>query len=161
LYYQYAGNSNTTLSIYLDADRNPYISNSTLVLEEAVPATGAGSVNHYSNLALPTTNVPPGVYAIYGRISDGIHTRYLYAPELVEILGPPQPPVLGVVGWNTSQLLIGVSGSSGQTMVLETSPDLHTWLPLATNTLTSSSWTYTNIAPHDIGQQFYRTVLLP
>ncbi len=161
LYYQYAGNSNSTLSVYLDADRNPYNTNSALVLEEAVPATGPGSVNHYSNLALPTTNVSPGAYAIYGKISDGVHTRYLYAPELVQILAPPQPPVLGVAGWNGAQLLIGVSGLSGQTMLLESSPDLRNWLPVATNTLTSSNWLYTNNAPHDLAQQFYRAVLLP
>jgi hypothetical protein len=161
LYYQYAGNSNATLSIYLDADFNPYNTNSTLVLQEAAPATGAASVNHYSNLGLSTANLPPGVYAIYGKISDGLHTRYLYAPQLVQILPIPQPPVLGLLELTGAQLVVGVSGASGQTMVLESSPDLLSWLPLATNTFTSANWTYTNSAPRNVAQQFYRALLLP
>jgi hypothetical protein len=161
LYYQYAGKSNATLSIYFDADFNPYNTNSTLVLQEPAPATGAASVSNYSNLSLPTTNVPPGVYAIYGKISDGLHTRYLYAPQLVQILPVPQAPVLGLLALTGAQLVVGVSGASGQTMVLESSPDLLTWLPLATNTLTSASWTYTNNGPQNIAQQFYRALLLP
>jgi hypothetical protein len=160
LYFQYAGASNATLSIYFDTDHNPYNTNSTLVLQEEVPATGAGSVYSYSNLSLTTTNLPPGVYAIYGKISDGTHTRYLYAPESVEILSSP-PLAVGIVEWNGAQLVIGLSGSSGQTLVLQSSPDLRNWLSLATNTLTSGSWTYTNDAPHNASQQFYRTLLLP
>ncbi len=161
LYYQYAGNSNATLSIYFDSDLNPYNTNSTLVLQEPAPATGAASVNHYSNLSVPTTNVPPGLYAIYGKISDGLHTRYLYAPQLVQILPAAQPPVLGLLELTGAQVVIGVSGASGQKMVLESSPDLLSWLPLATNTLTSASWTYTNNAPQNFAQRFFRALLLP
>jgi len=159
LYYQYAGKSNVTLSIYFDTDHNPYNTNSTLILQEQVPATGASAINVYSNLALTTTNVPPGVYAIYGKISDGAHTRYIYAPESVEIFSGP--PVLGLAEVNGAQLVLGVSGSPGQSVVLQSSSDLRNWLPLATNTLTSAGWTYTNSQPHNFGQQFYRALLLP
>jgi hypothetical protein len=126
-----------------------------------VTAMADGIPNSYSNLGLATTNLPSGVYSIYGKISDGTHTRYLYAPESVEIVASQQPPVLGIVEWNGTQLVIGVSGFSGQTIVLQSSPDLRHWLPLGTNTLTSASWTSTNNAPQNFGQQFYRTLLLP
>ena len=160
LYYQYAAQSNASLSVYFSTDLNPYNTNSTFVLQEQVPSTGAGSVNSYTNLALTTTNVPPGVYAIYGKISDGTHTRYLFAPESIEITANPQP-VMGIVELNGTQLVIGITSLPGQKVVLQFSTDLHNWLPVATNTLTSGSWTFTNNAPQDFGQQFYRTLLLP
>ena len=161
LYYQYAGASNLTLQIFFNTDFNPYDSNSVLVAQMQPPNTGAGSVYYYSNLGLTTTNVPPGVYAIYGKISDGVHIRYLYAPELVEIVSSQQPPVLGITMSNSAQFIIRVNGVSGQKIALQTSTDLQNWLPVVTNTSTSGSWSYTNNMPPVFSEQFYRALLLP
>lgn len=159
LYYQYGGLSNLTAHIYFDQDFNPYNSNSVSVLSLQPPATGTNSVSFYSNLGLPTTNVTSGIYAIYATISDGKHTRYLYAPELVQITSSLQPPVLVITKSAGTKFVITVEGISGQTIVLQSSTDLHTWLSLATNTLATGSWNYTNSATN-FSEQFYRGVLI-
>jgi len=160
-YYQYGGASNSlTAQFYFDGDLNPYNTNSTFVTQIPLPNTGIASV-HYDGVNLATTNVPPGVYAIYGRISDGVHTRYLYAPELVEIVSSQQPPALGIGKVNGTQFVIVVNGGFGQTIVLQSSTNLQSWMPLTTNTLTTDSWNYTNNTPQSVSKQFYRAMLLP
>jgi len=159
LYYQYGGASNLTARVYFDRDFNPYNSNGVQVLSLEPPATGTGSVSFYSNLGLPTTNIAPGVYAIYATISDGKHTRYLYAPELAQITSN-LPPALEIAKSADTQFVITVNGISGQMIELQSSFDLHAWLPLATNTLTGSSWNYTN-STTNFSRRFYRAVLLP
>jgi hypothetical protein len=160
LYYQYAGVSNLTLSIYFDGDFNSYNSNSIPVLQLQPSPTGAGTVSWYNhNLNLSTTNISPGVYAVYGAITDGVHTRYLYAPEVIKIMPSQQPPKLDLTTLQGTQVRIGVNGVSGETVVLQTSTDLLNWVPLVTNSLASSRWIFTNASPASSTKGFYRAVL--
>jgi hypothetical protein len=161
LYYQYAGDSSLTISIYLVQSLNPYNGNGTLALQFHPSPTGAGSVSLYdNNLTLNTGNISPGRYAVYGAITDGVHTRYLYAPEPVTIMPKAQPPLLTIATSQENQMFIGVTGVSGQTIVLQTSADLVKWIPLVTNTLASSNWTFTNNTAASTAKSFYRGMLV-
>jgi hypothetical protein len=78
---------------------------------------------------------------------------------LVDIISSQQPPILDIAQLSATQFRIGVNGMTGQSIVLQASPDLHNWFPIVTNTLTSSRWTYTNSLPAN--QLFYRALLSP
>jgi hypothetical protein len=159
-YYQWARASAdlATISIYLDADLNALNTNETLLQRITVPGNGSSSVSFATtNLTLFATNAAPGGYAVLATITGGGRTRYLYAPEMVEVLPLRQSPGLEITSLNPAQQQIVVLGAAGQTIVLEQCSDLQTWSPLATNLLTTSGWSYTNSisAP----QSFYRAVL--
>jgi hypothetical protein len=163
-FYQWAQptNSTATVSFYLDGDLNPLNSNDRLLKQMAVPGTGADYVSYATvSLTLDATNATPGYHALYGKITGGGRPRYLYALELVEVISSRQPPTLEVAKLNASQFLIHVNSVAGRTIILQDSTNLTAWLPLATNTLASSRWAYTDSPPGIPGQRSYRAVLSP
>src|SRR5205823_2638310 len=85
--YQYQDyDSNVTVTIYLDRDQNPYNGNEVATGTWNENLTGANPSNH--DQQANTSNVQPGTYFAYARISDGTHTRYYYAPGTATILPP-------------------------------------------------------------------------
>jgi hypothetical protein len=54
---------------------------------------------------------------------------------------------------------VGVNALSGQTVILQTSTNLVGWEAVATNTLSSLRWTYTNSTTADAPARFYRAAL--
>jgi hypothetical protein len=75
----------------------------------------------------------------------------------VQIVSSRQPPVLDIARLNSTQLRIGVNGIASQTIVLQVSTNLPSWSPLATNTLSSNRWNFTNNLSGN--RQFFRAVL--
>jgi hypothetical protein len=162
LYYQWAkpSTSNATLQVYLDTDLNPLNSNQNLLWQTNVPATGATNVNIGTfSVPLSAANASPGWHSVFALLSGGRKSRYLYAPEWVQVLSNQQPPTLDIAQINSSQFRIGVNGQAGQTIVLLNSSDLLSWQPLATNTLATSRWVYTNTPPTGATVKFYRATV--
>jgi hypothetical protein len=66
---------------------------------------------------------------------------------------------LAIVKPDAGQIQIVISGFPGQMLILEESGDLRfSWQALATNTLTTSVWIYTNSLPSGPDQHFFRAV---
>lgn len=156
-YYQWA-RPNTelaTIGIYLDADLNPLNTNQTLLCEIPVPGNGVSFVSFSTtNILLAASNAAPGSYRFFARIAGGGRSRFLYAPEPVQVTAPQAPPTLAITQLGVSQLRIIVNGASGQTLVLEHAADLRNWQSLATNVLTGSQWFYTNNAVAPLSDYF-------
>jgi hypothetical protein len=131
----YAG----TISFYLDRDLNPLNDNETLLKQMSIVGSGGGDyVNHAGiTLELSASELRPRWYALFAEITAGGRTRYFYAPQLVNVLAPP-PPSLNISVASPGTVSIGVAGTPGQTVILERSDDLVTWLPVITNALTSA-----------------------
>jgi hypothetical protein len=164
LYYQWAkpSTSNAMFQVYLDSDFNPLNSNQNLLWQTNVPASGASSVNVGTfSIPLSAANASPGLHSLFGVLSGGGRSRYLYAPELVQVvaISNQQPPTLDIAQINSSQFQIGVNGVTGQTIVLLNSSNLLSWQPLATNTLATSRWVYTNTPPSGANVKFYRATV--
>jgi len=161
-YYQWARSSAelATLGIYLDDDLNPLNTTQTLIAQTLLPGTGAGFVGMVgTNLTLCASNATPGWHAVLAKIIGDGRTRYLYAPELVQVIPARQPPVLDIAKVNATQYRIGVNGLPGQTVVLQSSANLQTWFELATNTLATSRWEYADLPSGEPGTRYYRGVL--
>jgi hypothetical protein len=162
VYYQWAqpATSNATLSIYLDNDLNPFNNNQTLLKQMAIPGMGASTFIGAGGVTvpLPATNASPGWHSLLAVISSGGQTRYLYAPERVQVISNQQP-ILQIAQLNPSQFQIVVNGLPSQTIILQTSPDLAMWQSIATNTLAAGTWVYTNYPGAGTNMLFYRAML--
>jgi hypothetical protein len=160
-FYQWARPTNNvgSINLYLDDDLNPWNNNQKLLGQIPIPATGSpnfiGSGGY--NVSLAASNAAPGWHSLLAVITGGGQTRYLYAPELVQVVAS-QRPVLDIARIGSSQYQIGINGSSGQSIVLQSSSNLLSWQSLATNTLSSARWTYTNFST-GIAIQYYRAAL--
>jgi hypothetical protein len=151
--------SDAKLSVFLDSDFNPWNGNERLLNEISLSQNptfqiGFGTLNFAAN----ETNSRPGVHAIFGRITGGGKTRYLYAPELITIFSSAEPPELAIAGGGSLPSQVDVIGQPGQRFVLEDSTDLLSWQSLSTNWLTADVWSYFDTRP-TTPTRFYRATL--
>ena len=162
LFYQWAqpAASQATVGIFLDDDLNPLNANDQLVGQFTLLGTGAATVSNVTvNVNLNATNAAVGYHALYAKISGGGRARFLYAPEIVQVTSSLLPPTLDIATGGPGQFLIGINGRAGQTLVLQSSTNLVSWQPLATNTLSTARWVYGDSQLMPDGQRFYRAAL--
>jgi hypothetical protein len=159
LFYQWARASTNLarLSFFLDDDLNPYSGNEKLLGQmDTAGTTGSSVSNLIISASLAGTNLTPGWRTLFARLETGGNSRLLYAPESILILLGSEPPGIAVTARKANQIILGITGNPGQTIVLENSTDLRTWFPLATNVLSGTPWSFTNTIGTGTSKSFYR-----
>ena len=84
--------SGCTVTLRLDADRNPYNSNDVAVISTQVVATASGgSYTPFTN-TWNTAGLTNGTTAyVYAQVTDGTRSRYFYAAPVLQFTAPPPP----------------------------------------------------------------------
>jgi hypothetical protein len=161
-YHQYGATTSAVANVrfYLDLDSNPYNGTEAKVFQATIPGTGTTNVYFSTlSLALDPAVVSPGTYSVFGRISGGARTRFLYAPQKL-VLGPSrQPPSLVSARVQADQFQFTVSGFPGQTVIIQASTNLEQWVSIQTNTLTAIPLAFTDTESPLHPQRYYRVVL--
>ena len=164
-FYDQFGTSTSAVaavSFFLDPDANPYDANEIALGELVVSGTGTDKVFlNDLDLALDPLVTPPGKYSLFARISDGLHTRYLYAPEILTVDPSRQAPVLLAARVQNEQLRFTIAGYPGQVVIVQASTNLLNWESVVTNHLTSATIDFTDASGTAVPQRYYRAMLPP
>jgi hypothetical protein len=163
-FFSQFGNTTAVSEIrfYLDADANPFTPNNIELLQTNLRATGIANVaSNPFEIFANRTNTPPGIYNLFASISDGVHTRFLYAPEKL-ILTPSQSvPKISSPQFANGQFSFSISGFRGQRIALQTSTNLLEWISLGTNTMGNSPLPFVDSSSGNFSQRYFRAVLIP
>ena len=156
-YYQYGGPStNLTAQFYFGGDFNALNTNRTLTTQLPLAVSGVKSV-YYTAASVFTTGLPAGTYSVCAKISDGARSRYLYAPQLVQVLSAP-PLVLGITNGIAGHAAVYIGSAPGQPTILQSSTDLTNWTSIKTNSSPGGTWLYPITFTPGPAQQFFRAV---
>jgi hypothetical protein len=99
-------------------------------------------------------------YAKDANFSEGADAAFI--DDLYVPLDTPDPtpsaPRLGITLWPGGLTILELSGKAGLTYVVQASPDLNQWTPIATNVLQGSSGFVQDPQPPSPSQRFYRAL---
>jgi pimeloyl-ACP methyl ester carboxylesterase len=161
IYYQWAKDAGSSMGVevWRDADQNPLNGNEQLLTAgTASGTTGAAVVMGTIPVPITVTNVPVGTHRLFVKLSAGNRSRVLYAAQSLQVVAGAAPPWLDIASTEAG-VLVGVNGSAGQSVVLENSPDLQLWNPMATNALINLRW---ELPRETVAtNEFFRARLLP
>ncbi len=118
-----------------------------------IPQDQATENNESATLQdIATTNFP----------TAGTNFTYTFPPlSLTLFTFVPAPSALSVLSVQPDQVVLQLQGQPGAPYVLQSSPDLMTWTPVSTNTLSESSLNITNLVSPGSPQEFWRAVWQP
>jgi hypothetical protein len=164
-YYQFGASTAATATAHfcLGSSPNPYLANTVELAPLALAGTGTTNVGYRSlSLATDPSLILPGTYFVWARLTDGVHSRYLGAPQKLVVTPSLAPPVLAVTPAQTAgAVALTISGDPHQTVVVEASTNLAQWTPVLTNTMTAAPLTWVDPASASLPQRFYRAHLDP
>jgi hypothetical protein len=106
------------------------------------------------------TNLTTGIGLIaFTDMQSGLFPRRFYRARLYEGLLPPPMIQPSGLGFQAGQFAFNLTGIAGQTVVIEASTNLLSWLPLATNILDAAPSYFSDPNSTHFSRRFYRARL--
>jgi len=153
---------NTAITVFLDADANPW--NGTASAVAAMTDTGSGVGAVKTNLfaaGLDPAAVAPGEYFVAARVQGDGRTRWLYAPQRLTLTASRLPPALVPLTYTNGTMRLRLEGYPGQTIVTEASTNVAAWAGLATNVMPGLQLELLDSSAGLFPWRFYRARLAP
>jgi len=150
------------LTVTLDPDANPWNGNEIAI--DTRPLTASGPANVLTeNLALTVPPALTGGYRIAARIQQSGRTRHLQAAGTLVVTPALPPPAIdrGTLGFTGGLFRFTVLGSPGQSVRIEAAETLGNWQGIATRTLDSATWLFSDPDTALHPKRFYRVVEVP
>jgi len=114
-----ANDQHALVSFYMDDDQNRSIAtaNSSANSPSREPSTRR-ELRYHPPFRFTAEHHTWNAHALAFMTAGG-RTRYLYAPESVQVIASEQPPTLDITQLTTSQFRLDVHGQAGQTLVIQ------------------------------------------
>ena len=150
------------LTVTLDPDANPWNGNEIAIDTRPLTASGPATVLT-AHLALIVPPALTGSYRITARIQQSGRTRHLQAAGTLLVTPALPPPAIDrfTLGFSGGRFTFTVLGSPGQSVRIEAAETLDDWQGIATRTLDSATWIFSDPDTSLHPKRFYRVVLVP
>ena len=147
------------LTVTLDPDANPWNGNEIEIDTRSLSASGPATVLT-ANLALTVPPALTGSYRIGARIQQSGRTRHLQAAGTLLVTPALPPPSIdrATLGFSGGLFTFTVVGSPGQSVRIEAAESLDDWQGIATRTLDSATWIFSDPDTATHPKRFYRVV---
>ena len=145
------------LTVLLDPDANPWNDNAFEIDAGTLAKTGPDAVS-FVEIPVGTGSTPPGSYRVAARLTDGLNERILYAATTIEITaGIPAPAIQReTVRIEGGLMRFTIAGTAGQTVVVRAAENLTDWEVIASSTLVTGTWEFSDPDTASYSARFYQ-----